>query len=88
VIRSATVDDDVGAGKWRVNDVYAEMPLWNASGPIARRWIVPTCVWKLYDCKNESECWKFATRGPAGRIMFRDRAGWTCTCVRRVSDCV
>jgi hypothetical protein len=28
-----------GAGKWWVNDVYAEVPLWSASGPIARRWI-------------------------------------------------
>jgi hypothetical protein len=26
--------------------------LWCASGPIARRWIVPTCVWKLSDCKR------------------------------------
>jgi hypothetical protein len=34
----------VGAGKWRVNDVYAEVPLWSATGPIARRGIVPTCV--------------------------------------------
>jgi hypothetical protein len=25
------------AGKWQVNDVYAEVPLWCASGPIARR---------------------------------------------------
>jgi hypothetical protein len=34
----------VGAGKWQVNDgLYAEVPLWCASGPIARRWIVPTC---------------------------------------------
>jgi hypothetical protein len=42
-----------------VNDgLYAEVPLWCASGPIARRWIVPTCVWKLSDCKNGSECWR------------------------------
>jgi hypothetical protein len=35
----------VGAGKWQVNDgLYAEVPLWCASGPIARRWIAPTCV--------------------------------------------
>jgi hypothetical protein len=33
-------------GLMQVNDVlYAEMPLRCASGPIARRWIVPTCVW-------------------------------------------
>jgi hypothetical protein len=42
----------VGAGKWQVNDgLYAEVPLWCASGPIARRWIVPTCVWKLYTAR-------------------------------------
>jgi hypothetical protein len=62
-------EDIVGAGKWQVNDgLYAEVPLWCASGPIARRWIVATCVWKLSDCKNGSECWKIATRGPVGRI--------------------
>jgi hypothetical protein len=59
----------VGDGKWRVNGVYAEVPLWSASGPIARRWIVPMCVWKPSDCKNGSECWKIATRGPVGRIL-------------------
>jgi hypothetical protein len=59
----------VGAGKWWVNDVYDKVPLWSASGPIARRWIVSTCVWKLYDCKKGSECWKIATRGPVGRIL-------------------
>jgi hypothetical protein len=49
----------VGAGKWQVNDgLYAEVPLWCASEPIARRRIVPTCVWKLSDCKNGSECWE------------------------------
>jgi hypothetical protein len=37
------------------------VPLWCASGPIARRWIVPACVWKLSDCKNVSECWKSNT---------------------------
>jgi hypothetical protein len=25
--------------------------LWCASGPIARRWIAPTCVWKLYTAR-------------------------------------
>jgi hypothetical protein len=60
----------VGAGKLQVNDgLYAEVPLWCAIGPIARRWIVPTCVWKLSDCKNGSECWRVATRGPVGRIL-------------------
>jgi hypothetical protein len=71
VIRSATVDGEHirSSGLVQVNDgLYAEVPLWCASGPIARR-IVPTCVWKLSDCKNGSECWKIATRGPAGRIL-------------------
>jgi hypothetical protein len=40
--------------------LYAEVLLC-ASGPIARRWIVPTCVWKLSDCNNGSECWKHST---------------------------
>jgi hypothetical protein len=45
---------DSRAGKWQVNDgLYAEVPLWCESGPIARRWIVPTCVWKLSDCRVE-----------------------------------
>jgi hypothetical protein len=53
----------VGAGKWQVNDgLYAEVPLWCASGG-------PTFVWRLSDCKNGSECWKIATRGPVGRIL-------------------
>jgi hypothetical protein len=43
--------------------LYAEVPLWRASGPIARRWM------KLSDCKNGSECWKIATRGTVGRIL-------------------
>jgi hypothetical protein len=29
--------------------LYTEVLLWCASGQIARRWIVPTCVWKLSD---------------------------------------
>jgi hypothetical protein len=49
--------------------LYAAVLLWCASKPIARRWIVPTCVWKLSDCNNGSECWKIATRGPIGRIL-------------------
>jgi hypothetical protein len=60
----------VGAGKLQVNDgLYAEVPWWCASEPIARSWIVPTCVWKLSDCKSGRECWKIATRGPVGRIL-------------------
>jgi hypothetical protein len=38
-------DEDIRlSGLVQVNDVYPEVPLWSASGPIARRWIVPTCV--------------------------------------------
>jgi hypothetical protein len=81
------------SGLVQVSDgLYAEVLLWCASGPIARRWIVPTCVWRLSDCNNVSSCWKIATRDPVGRILlelvFRDRTGWKCTCVRRVADCV
>jgi hypothetical protein len=56
-------DEDIrSSGLVQVNDgLYAEMPLWCASETIARRWIAPTCVWKLYDCKNGSERWKTAT---------------------------
>jgi hypothetical protein len=62
--------DSRSSGLVQVNDgLYAEVLLWCASGPIVRRWIVPTCVWKLSDCKNGSECWKIATRGPVGRIL-------------------
>jgi hypothetical protein len=89
------VDDEVSqsTGLVQVSDgLYAEVLLWCASGLIALRWIVPTCVWRLSDCKNVSSCWKIATRGPVGRILlellFRDRTVWTCTCVRRVADCV
>jgi hypothetical protein len=67
-----TVDgeDSRSSGLVQVNDgLYAEVLLWCASGPIARRWIVPTCVWKLSDCKTGSEYWKIATRGPVGRIL-------------------
>jgi hypothetical protein len=43
----------VGASELQFNDgLYAEVQLWCESGPIARRWIVPTCVWMLSDCKN------------------------------------
>jgi hypothetical protein len=73
VIQSATVDgEDIrssGLVNGRLMMDYAEVLLWCASGPIARRRIVPTCVWRLSDCKNWSECWKTATRGPVGRIL-------------------
>jgi hypothetical protein len=70
--RVNTVDDEDirSSGLLQVSDgLYAEVLFWCASGPIARQWIVPTCVWKLSDCKNWSECWKIATRGPVGRIL-------------------
>jgi hypothetical protein len=59
--RVNTVDDEDirSSGLVQVNDgLYAEVPLWCASGPIARRWIAPTCIWKLSDCKNGSDCHK------------------------------
>jgi hypothetical protein len=37
-IRWTVKTSDSRAGKWQVNDgLYAEVPLWCASGPIARR---------------------------------------------------
>jgi hypothetical protein len=48
-MRVYTADDEdiLSSGLVQVNDaLYAEVS-WCASGPIARRWIVPTCVWKL-----------------------------------------
>jgi hypothetical protein len=37
-----------GASELQCNDgIYAEVLLWCASEPIARRWIVQTCVWNL-----------------------------------------
>jgi hypothetical protein len=63
-------EDSRLSGRVQVIDgICTEVPLWCASGLIARRWIVPTCVWKLSDCKNGSECWKIATRCPVGRIL-------------------
>jgi hypothetical protein len=50
-------DEDIrSSGLVQVNDgLYAEVPLWCASGPIARRWIAPTRIWKLSDCKRLSQ---------------------------------
>jgi hypothetical protein len=46
-------EDSRSSGLVQVSDgLYAEVPLWCASGPIAQRWIVPTCVWELSDCKE------------------------------------
>jgi hypothetical protein len=55
----------VGAGKWRVDDVYAEVPLWSASGPIAldcpdvclEAFWLQEWEWVLEDCHKRS-CWK------------------------------
>jgi hypothetical protein len=64
-------EDIPSSGLEQASDgLYAEVPLWCASGPIVPRWIVPTRVWKLYDSKNGSECWEIATRGPVGRILL------------------
>jgi hypothetical protein len=50
-------EDIRSSGLVQVSDrPYAEVLLWCASGPIARRWIVPTCVWRLSDSKNVSPC--------------------------------
>jgi hypothetical protein len=74
-------EDSRSSGLVQVNNgLYTEVLLRCTSGPI-----VPTCVWRLSDCKNVSLYWKIATRGPVGRVLlelvFRDRTGWTCTCV-------
>jgi hypothetical protein len=42
---------------------YAEVLLWSASGPIARR------VFGSFMTAGWSECWKTATRRPVGRIL-------------------
>jgi hypothetical protein len=64
-----TVDgEDIRSSRLvQVNDgLYAEVPLWCASGPIARRCIVLVCLetfwlqeweWVLEDCHKRS-CWK------------------------------
>jgi hypothetical protein len=78
----------------QVNDgLYAEVPLWCASGPIARRWIVPTCVWRLSDCKNGSvgrlpqevlleEFYRSCVRGPeeVGRIRVFEELPTVSNC--------
>jgi hypothetical protein len=79
-------EDIQSSGLVQVSDgLYAKVLLWCESGLTARQWIVPTCVWRLSDCKNVSSCWKIAIRGPVGRILFelvfRDHTSWTCTCV-------
>jgi hypothetical protein len=62
-------EDIRSSGLVQVSDgLLAEVLLWCASGPIARRWIVSTCVWRLSDCKNVSSCWKIATRDPVARM--------------------
>jgi hypothetical protein len=35
----------IGASKWQFSDgLYAEVLFWHESGPIARRWMVLTCL--------------------------------------------
>jgi hypothetical protein len=68
-----TVDGEYSrtSGLVQVSDgLYAKVLLWCASGTIARRWIVSTCVWRLSDCKNVSSCWTIATRGPVGKTVL------------------
>jgi hypothetical protein len=82
----------VGAGKWQASDgLCTEVPLWCASGPIARQRNDLVCLeafwlqeweWVLEDCHKRS-CWK----NSIGVSVLRP-CGRTCTCVRRVSDCL
>jgi hypothetical protein len=85
-------DEDIrSSGLVQVNDVYAKVPLWSASGPIARRWMVPTCVWKLYTARMGASVGRLPQEvllEEFYELLFRDRAGRTCTCVRRVAGCV
>jgi hypothetical protein len=61
---------DRRASKWQVSDVlYAEVLCWCTSGPITRRWIVPTCVWRLSDRKDLSSCWGIARRSPLKIVL-------------------
>jgi hypothetical protein len=65
-------DEDIrSSGLVQVNDVYAEVPLWCTSGSIARRWIVPTCVWKLSDCTN----WKRVLEDCHKRSSWKNSIG-------------
>jgi hypothetical protein len=32
--------------------------------------------------------WRWTPVGLKSDLVFQDRPGWTCTCVRRVVDCV
>jgi hypothetical protein len=61
-------EDSRSLGLVQASDgLYTEVLLWHAIGPIARRWIVPTCVLRVAECKNVSSvledchkrsCWK------------------------------
>jgi hypothetical protein len=63
-------EDGLSSGLVQVSDgLHAKVLLWCTSGPIARRWIVLTCVWRLSDCKNASSCWEIATRGPVEGVL-------------------
>jgi hypothetical protein len=72
VIRSATVDGEDIRSSGLVNGGLMSI----------RRGAVVECKWtdsptmdcpdvclEAIDCKNGSECWKIATRGPVGRIL-------------------
>jgi hypothetical protein len=75
-------EDSRSSGLVQVSDgLYAEVLLWCASGPIAGRWIVPTCVWKLSDCKNVSSCWEITTRGPVEGVLCGTSLSVDARCV-------
>jgi hypothetical protein len=86
-VYTADGEDIQSSGLEQASDgLYAEVLLWCASGPIARRWIVPTCVWKLFDCKNRSECWKnsigVSVPRPCGlNVHVCSKSCWLCLTV-------
>jgi hypothetical protein len=83
----------VGAGKWQAsNGLYAEVPLWCASGPIARRRIDLVCLeafwlqeweWVLEDHHKRS-CWKnsigVSVPRPCGSYVS-SKSCWLCLIV-------
>jgi hypothetical protein len=102
--RVYTVDgEDIrSSGLVQVNDgLYAEVPLWCASGPIARRWIDLVCLealrlqeweWVLEDSHKKS-CWKnsigVSVPRPCGSDVYVcSKSCWLClTVVCRLLEC-
>jgi hypothetical protein len=64
-------EDIRSSGLVQVSDgPYAEVLSWCASGPIARRWIVSTRVWKLSTARMGVSVGRLPqARGPVGRIL-------------------